>query len=80
MRTESVLAIQAGLIDRKKFQRLLDIEKTAFFEWKKRDPNFPKPIVFSGGHTVRWRLSDAMQYANLAQTPEAVDVVGGGAQ
>lgn len=74
MSSQNVMAIQAMLIDSKQFRRILRIEKTAFYEWKKRDTNFPEPIRFSGGRTVRYRLSDAMKYANLQQSATASEL------
>lgn len=80
MGSQNVMAIQAMLIDRKQFQRLLGIKKSAFFDWKKRDPNFPQPLRFSGGHTVRWRLSDAMEYIAGFQAIASSTAGNGGAQ
>lgn len=66
------------LIDRHQFEQLLRVKKSAFFHWKKTDPNFPKPIVFPGGRTIRWRLTDVAKYlGSLEQASNDAAAVGG---
>lgn len=68
------------MINAEKLCEILDISKATMYRRLKDDPNFPQPLRFSGGRTMRWRLSDVMEYIASLQEATLVTAGNGGAQ
>ena len=80
MKNSSLVVSENVLIDARHFQRLLGIKKSTFYNWRKNIADFPSPLVFSDGRTVRWWLADALSFIDRAGSAKGMANAEGGAQ